>query len=373
MSKAAASNLNQPFAARLLAWFDQHGRKNLPWQHPRTAYRVWISEIMLQQTQVNTVMPYFERWMERFPELAVLAAAPLDEVLEHWAGLGYYARARNLHRAAQLCLEQHDGVLPLTTEALCELPGIGLSTANAIISQSTGQAAAVLDGNVRRVLARHAALEIWPGSTAGQETLWAEAEQRLPDSRGDDYTQAIMDLGALVCLRSKPRCAKCPVSADCQALTQDAVDRLPLAKTPTKVSQRKLYWLALLEDQQRILLQKRPPAGIWGGLWCLPEAESLQQLEQVCGIDLSGAQSLVMRVHRLSHIAMSIHPFVLDIKAGKQLISNPELQMRETPEQRWFGMEPTQVPAVPRPLAILLAELHQQFSSTELHRIRYGR
>ncbi len=365
MDTAAGSNPNQPFATRLLAWFDQHGRKNLPWQHPRTPYRVWISEIMLQQTQVSTVIPYFERWMLRFPELVTLAAAPLDDVLEHWAGLGYYARARNLHRAAKLCMERHDGDLPLTAEELCELPGIGLSTANAIISQSTGLPAAVLDGNARRVLARHISLEIWPGSPAGQKILWAKAEQRLPKSRGDDYTQAIMDLGALVCLRSKPRCTECPVSEDCRALLEGAVNRLPVAKTPTKVSQRGVYWLALLDEQQRILLQKRPPTGIWGGLWCLPEADSLQQLELDCGLDLSTAQSLDKRAHRLTHIAMSIHPLLLDAKSGKQVKPNPELQVREATEQRWFGLEPTQLPGIPRPLVTLLAELRQQYSSAK--------
>jgi len=372
MATAANRNLGQSFATRLLAWFDQNGRKNLPWQEPRTPYRVWISEIMLQQTQVSTVIPYFERWMLRFPELAQLAAAPLDEVLEQWAGLGYYARARNLHHSAQLCLAQHDGGLPLTAEALSELPGIGLSTANAIISQSTGQPAAVLDGNVRRVLARHAALEVWPGSSAGQKFLWSEAEQRLPKARGDDYTQAIMDLGALVCLRSRPRCAVCPVSEDCKALLEGAADRLPVAKTPTKVSQRKLYWLALLDDHQRILLQKRPPAGIWGGLWCLPEAESLQQLQQDCGFDLSQAQALDMRAHRLSHIAMSIHPLVLNGKPGMQVKSNLELQVGEASEQRWFGLEPTQLPAVPRPLAVLLAELRQQHPDAGSGKIAAG-
>lgn len=365
MDKAPGSNLKQPFATRLLAWFDQHGRKDLPWQQPRTPYRVWISEIMLQQTQVSTVIPYFERWMQQFPELAKLAAAPLDEVLEHWAGLGYYARARNLHRAAQLCLDQHTGALPLQAGVLCELPGIGLSTANAIISQATGQPAAVLDGNVRRVLARHVALEIWPGSTAGQKILWSEAEQRLPESRGDDYTQGIMDLGALVCLRSKPHCAVCPVSEDCQSLLDGAVDRLPVAKSPTKVSHRELYWLALLDEQQRILLQKRPATGIWGGLWCLPEAESILQLEQDCGLDLSRAETLGMRTHRLSHISMSIHPLVLGGPSGKQAISKPDPQIREAPEQRWFGLEPAQLPAVPRPVAVLVAELQKQYSGDE--------
>lgn len=360
MDMPAGSNPDQPFATRLLAWFDQHGRKSLPWQHPRTAYRVWVSEIMLQQTQVSTVIPYFERWMQRFPELAELAEAPLDEVLEHWAGLGYYARARNLHRAAQICLEQHQGDLPLAAEALCELPGIGLSTANAIVSQSTGQPAAVLDGNVRRVLARHAALEIWPGSPAGQKILWSEAEERLPESRGDDYTQAIMDLGALVCTRSKPLCPECPVNADCLALAGNSVDRLPVAKPTAKVSQRTLYWLALLDENNRILLQKRPPAGIWGGLWSLPEAQSLQELEQQCGLDLSGALGLQQRPHRLSHIAMSIHPIVLSSQTVGQVVSSGQVRLAEPAQQQWFGLTATELPAVPRPLAVLLNEIRGQ-------------
>jgi len=357
MVTAASSDSSQSFATRMLDWFDQHGRKDLPWQQPRTPYRVWISEIMLQQTQVTTVISYFERWMLRFPDLAELAAAELDEVLEHWAGLGYYARARNLHRAAQLCVKQHGGELPLEPAQICDLPGIGLSTANAIISQSTDQPAAVLDGNVRRVLARHVGLEVWPGSAAGQKILWHEAEQRLPRKRGADYTQAIMDLGALVCLRSKPKCSECPVSDDCQALARNAVNLLPIPKPITKVSARELFWLALLDSQQRILLQKRPPSGIWGGLWCLPEASSLPQLELQCGLDLSAARMLEMRQHRLSHIAMSIHPVVLCSKPHKPLLSNHELQVSDTAEQKWFALQPSQLPAVPKPLADLLKEL----------------
>jgi A/G-specific adenine glycosylase len=359
-----SATTKQNFAARLLAWFDQHGRKDLPWQQPRTAYRVWISEIMLQQTQVSTVIPYFERWMQRFPDLTELAAAPLDEVLEHWAGLGYYARARNLHRAAQLCVEQHHGKLPQSEETLCELPGIGLSTANAIISLSTGQPAVILDGNVRRVLARHAGLDVWPGSTSGQKALWTEAEQRLPQDRGDDYSQAIMDLGALLCTRSNPRCPACPVSADCQALAQGKVDRLPLPKPPTRVTQRSLYWLALLDEQQRILLQKRPPAGIWGGLWSLPEAQSLQDLEQQVGFDLSTAHALQQRQHRLSHIAMSIHPIVLNSQAAQQVVSSGPTRINESVQQQWFSLAAAELPAVPRPLAILLGEIRSQINAT---------
>jgi len=207
------------FAERLLAWWEVNGRHDLPWQHPRTPYRVWISEIMLQQTQVATVIPYFDRWMRDFPDVATLAAASLDSVLSHWSGLGYYARARNLHRAALQCVQEHGGRLPAAAEELVALPGIGLSTANAIISQATDQPAAVLDGNVRRVLARHAAVDGWPGRAAVQKRLWTEAEARLPNDRGADYSQAIMDLGATVCMRSKAACELCPVSADCGAPT----------------------------------------------------------------------------------------------------------------------------------------------------------
>jgi len=346
-----AKRQTAPFADRLLDWFDQHGRKDLPWQHPRDPYRVWISEIMLQQTQVSTVIPYFQKWMQQFPDTEALARAELDEVLTLWAGLGYYARARNLHKAAQICQQEFDGELPLSVEELCNLPGIGLSTANAIISQSTGTPAAVLDGNVRRVLARHTRLEEWPGSASAQRTLWQEAEQRLPTTRGDDYTQAIMDLGAMLCVRNKPRCPDCPVSEDCRALTDGLVDQLPLPKPKTKVSQRQLYWLAIMDSESRILLQKRPPAGIWGGLWCLPEASSLAELEQDSGLDLSAVELLPPRKHRLSHIAMSIHPVLLSSNNAKQVIS----QVRFAAEQDWFTLEPESLPGIPRPLTDLIA------------------
>ncbi|NNK37435.1 MAG: A/G-specific adenine glycosylase, partial [Xanthomonadales bacterium] len=213
----------RPFAERLLVWWDRHGRKHLPWQQPRTPYRVWVSEIMLQQTQVATVIPYFERWMARFPDIESLAEAPLDDVLSHWSGLGYYARARNLHKTARRCRDDHGGELPLETTALSALPGIGESTANAIVSQATDRPAAVLDGNVRRVLARHAAIEGWTGKASVQKALWTEAVDRLPAARGADYTQAVMDLGALVCTRSSPACVDCPVSEDCAALQRGRV------------------------------------------------------------------------------------------------------------------------------------------------------
>jgi len=339
----------QPFARRLLAWWDIHGRKDLPWQHPRTPYRVWVSEIMLQQTQVTTVIPYFERWMQRFPGIPDLAAAPLDDVLTHWAGLGYYARARNLHKAATICLEHHASELPASAAELAALPGIGLSTANAIVSQSSDVPAAVLDGNVRRVLARHAMIDGWTGSPPVQQALWAEAEARLPSRRGADYTQAIMDLGAMLCTRSNPGCPRCPVRADCKALAVDAVDRYPAAKPKTKVTDRAVFMLILRDDGQRVLLEKRPPAGIWGGMWCLPEADSLAALEEKTGLALDGATRFTPREHRLTHLRMVIEPVAVR--------SAHPTRVKCVAEQLWVAPEAGLKLGVPKPVADLLAEL----------------
>ena len=337
------------FASRLLGWWDAHGRKDLPWQHPRTPYRVWVSEIMLQQTQVTTVIPYFERWMQRFPGIPELAAAPLDEVLTHWAGLGYYARARNLHKAAQLCLEKYAGDLPSTAAELAALPGIGLSTANAIVSQASDVPAAVLDGNVRRVLARHAMIEGWTGSPPVQQSLWAEAESRLPAQRGADYTQAIMDLGAMVCIRSKPDCPQCPVRGDCKALAADSVTRFPAPKPKTKVTDRAVFMLIARDAQHRVLMEKRPPAGIWGGLWCLPESDSLVGLEEKTGLALDAATRLTPREHRLTHLRMVIQPVMVH--------SARPTRVRCDTEQRWIAPEAGAKLGVPKPVADLLGEL----------------
>jgi len=339
----------QPFAKRLLDWWDRHGRKDLPWQHPRSAYRVWISEIMLQQTQVATVIPYFERWMQRFPDIGILAAADPDEVLAHWAGLGYYARARNVHRAAVACVAQQGGELPSTAAALEELPGIGRSTAHAIVSLSTGQPAAILDGNVRRVLARHARVEGWSGSAPVQKLLWREAESRLPTGRGDDYSQAIMDLGALLCTRSNPACGDCPVSGDCGALLADAVDRYPAPRPGTRVREQSVYFLIARDEKQRVLLEKRPAAGIWGGLWCLPDASDLPGLERKTGLELGASRLLPERKHRLSHILMYIHP----VMTGKLRST----QVRCSGQTDWFDVEQQEELGVPKPVADLLREL----------------
>ena len=260
------------FAERLLAWFDVHGRKDLPWQVD-DSYAIWISEIMLQQTQVQTVIPYYERFMLRFPDAVALADAPLDEVLHHWSGLGYYARARNLHAAAEIVRDQHGGRFPTSFDDVEALPGVGRSTAGAIIALSSGERHPILDGNVKRVLARHAAIDGWPGKTDVANALWALAEEHTPTERVADYTQAIMDLGATLCTRSRPRCAACPVHADCRACAMDAVERFP-GKKPKKAKPRKVTTMLMAVSRDSLYLERRPAAGIWGGLWSLPEVDN---------------------------------------------------------------------------------------------------
>jgi A/G-specific adenine glycosylase len=337
----------RPFSERLLAWWDENGRQDLPWQHPRTPYRVWISEIMLQQTQVATVIPYFERWMEQFPDISSLATAPLDGVLSLWSGLGYYARARNLHRSAVLCMEEHSGRLPASAQELSALPGIGLSTANAIVSQSSDQPAAVLDGNVRRTLARHLALEGWTGKASVQKNLWEVAEARLPNERGADYTQAIMDLGALVCTRSGPDCDACPVSEDCKAHHLGQVDSYPWRKPPTKVSEKTIHMLILRDATGRVLLEKRPPTGIWGGLWSFPEGGSIESVEQKLGLQGTSVTRLPEFEHRLSHVQMLIHPSLATVTEGRQV--------KCSQQQMWFDPADRLGLGIPKPVSELLA------------------
>ena len=304
---------------------------------------------MLQQTQVATVIPYFENWMRTFPDIATLAAGSLDAVLSLWSGLGYYARARNLHKAAQLCKKDSDGELPAGAKALSALPGIGLSTANAIVSLSTGQPAAVLDGNVRRTLARHGAIAGWSGKAAVQKSLWKEAEERLPEKRGADYTQAIMDLGAMVCTRSSPSCELCPVSADCQALQQGRVDRFPSPKPPTRVTNKTICMLILRDSENRVLLEKRPPIGIWGGLWSLPEGGSIKDIEDKLGLTVNNPCRLPPVEHRLSHMLISIRPVLASAGAATQV------KCKE--DQSWFAQKDQPGLGLPKPVSELLKNL----------------
>lgn len=259
------------FAERVLEWFDQHGRTHLPWQQDRTAYRVWISEIMLQQTQVATVISYYEKFMTSFPTVQALADASEDEVLSHWAGLGYYSRARNLHKAAKLVCTDFNGEMPNTLDNMMLLSGIGRSTAGAILSLSQNQKHPILDGNVKRVLSRYHAVAGWPGKSAVLKQLWALAEQHVPDSRNADYTQVMMDLGATLCTRSKPNCEQCPLQADCQAYADGNPADYPGKKPKKTIPTKQAVLLLVMQDNGSTLIEKRPPTGIWGGLWSLPQ------------------------------------------------------------------------------------------------------
>lgn len=300
------------FQHRLLRWFDHYGRHDLPWQSPRSAYRVWVSEIMLQQTQVATVIPYFERFMERFPTLEALACAPQDEVLHLWTGLGYYARARNLHKAAQLAMAEHGGELPTqSVDMLMTLPGIGRSTAGAIIAQSTGQQAAILDGNVKRSLTRLHAVAGWPGQPAVERALWALAEYFTPTTRLADYTQAVMDFGATLCKRSKPDCLICPFNDVCRAYAQGEPQRFPESKPKKVTPTRETLMLMLQDPQGRVWLEQRPPSGLWGGLWSLPQFEHHGELNHWLEDNVVAAQRLAPLpafTHTFSHFKLLITP-----------------------------------------------------------------
>lgn len=302
----------EAFQRRLLAWFDQYGRHDLPWQSPRTAYRVWVSEIMLQQTQVATVIDYFERFMARFPTLQALADAPQDEVLHLWTGLGYYARARNLHKAAQQVAADHHAQLPVDSlEALMALPGIGRSTAGAIIAQSTGKRAVILDGNVKRSLARLHAVDGWPGKPAVERQLWALADIYTPEERLADYTQAMMDFGATLCKRSQPACTQCPFNDVCLARAEGNVQGYPQSKPKKALPTRQTLMLILEDAQGRIWLEQRPPSGLWGGLWSLPQFDSQDALVDWLATHVKEARqqaSLPAFVHTFSHFRLAITP-----------------------------------------------------------------
>ena len=309
------------FASRLLAWFDEHGRKDLPWQQNTTPYRVWVSEIMLQQTQVQTVIPFFQRFMDSFPDIASLAAAEQDEVLSHWSGLGYYARARNLHKAAQTLRDEYDGRFPELIDDVLTLSGIGRSTAGAILSISKGKRHAILDGNVKRVLARHDAVAGWPGKTAVANKLWQIAERYTPEPRVAEYTQAIMDLGATLCTRSKPACGKCPVRDDCSALQLETVADYP-GRKPKAVKPLRSTTMILAKTNGQIYLERRPEAGIWGGLWSLPELGERSILDwcnEVLGSTATETVSWDVLRHSFSHYDLDIQPIVVRVEsdAGK--------------------------------------------------------
>ena len=303
----------ESLAQRLLQWYDRNGRHDLPWQHPRTPYRTWVAEIMLQQTTVATVVPYFRRFLDTFPDLDTLAAADPDRVLSLWSGLGYYARGRNLHAAAQRIRDDHGGEFPRTREALEALPGIGRSTAAAILAQAFGLRHPILDGNVKRVLSRLRTVPGWPGSSRTSRALWTLAEELTPHQRVADYTQAIMDLGATCCTRNRPDCSACPWRADCAAHRQGRVTEFPAPRPrPSSPRRRRAITLLLLRDDAgQLLLEQRPPSGIWGGLRGFPEIagdDDLETLSRRLGGTITIEGELPPLTHALSHFDMVITP-----------------------------------------------------------------
>ena len=339
------------FSSRLLAWFDISGRHDLPWQHPRMPYRVWLSEVMLQQTQVQVVIPYFERFVAALPDIATLAAAPLDEVLALWSGLGYYARARNLHAAAQRCVQLHGCELPRDIDALRALPGIGRSTAGAILAQAWGDRFAILDGNVKRVLARWHGIEGWPGTPAVEKQLWALAGLHLPETRLADYTQAQMDFGATLCTRHDPACVLCPLQSDCIALREGRVAELPTPKPGKPLPERRAIMLWAENREGSVLLQRRPPAGIWASLWSMPEAADHDGARLWFDANLAGdydrATPLAPIAHGFTHYRLQIQPLRWrGVALRTQVADNDHL--------RWVARDQLRSLGIPAPIRKLL-------------------
>ncbi|WP_392558299.1 A/G-specific adenine glycosylase [Orbus mooreae] len=298
------------FSTNVLAWYRQYGRQTLPWQIEKTPYHVWLSEVMLQQTQVSTVIPYFTRFIERFPTVTDLANAPLDDVLHLWTGLGYYARARNLHKTAQIIAEKFVGIFPTKFEDVLNLPGIGRSTAGAILSLSQKQYFAILDGNCKRVLARYFAIDGWPGVKTVENQLWQLAEQVTPQHDVDQFNQAMMDIGAMICTRSKPKCTLCPLHKDCIAYATDSWQSYPTKKPQQTIPTKTAYFLILQHDNA-IWLEKRPPAGIWGGLYCFPQFTHYDDLKNWLkkqDIITTELTQLIAFKHTFSHFHLDIVP-----------------------------------------------------------------
>lgn len=342
------------FADQVLKWFDKHGRKDLPWQQNPTPYRVWVSEIMLQQTQVQTVIPYYQRFMDSFPELHLLAGAPQDNVLHHWSGLGYYARARNLHKAAQLIHEGYHGCFPEDIEHVMRLPGIGRSTAGAILSLACGQRHAILDGNVKRVLARFHAVEGWPGKSPLLKQLWSLSEAATPARRVADYNQAMMDLGATICRRGKPDCGNCPLRSGCKAFQSGLQQSLPYPRPRRDLPVRTVQMLLLLNPQQEVYLEKRPASGIWGGLWSFPEFETPLALRDWCDQSSITQDADVWPAlrHTFSHFHLDITPHCIKLQ-------NPLLSVMEEGRGVWYNTRQSGALGFAAPVQRLLAQLQE--------------
>jgi A/G-specific adenine glycosylase len=357
--------MGQPlFSDALLSWYEKHGRHDFPWQQKRSLYRIWLAENMLQQTQVATVIPYYQRFLESFPDLSDLISASLDDVLVLWAGLGYYTRARNLHKAAQVIAREHHGCFPEQYEEVLALPGIGRSTAGAILAQALDQRYVILDGNVKRVLCRYFAIEGWPGKREVENTLWLKAEACTPHERPADYTQAIMDMGAIVCSRGVPACTVCPLQQGCQALNTGQVIKFPTPRPRKPLPVKATRMLLLTNGCGEILLEKRPPSGIWGGLWSLPEMELEQDIGAFCksrwGYRTDSTEDIPGLRHTFSH-------YHLDITPCKVAVRDSETEVREPGLQQWCGINGIESLALASPVAGLI---QQHFAKAQSGRNR---
>ncbi len=344
------------FATTVLQWFDRYGRHNLPWQTNPTPYRVWLSEIMLQQTQVTTVIPYFQKFIKSFPSLKALANADQDDVLAHWSGLGYYARARNLHACAKAIVSKHQGRFPKTVAELAALPGIGRSTAGAILSLAMKLPAPILDGNVKRVLTRYFAIAGWPGKSDIQQQLWEVSTQYTPTTRTNDFNQAMMDLGATVCTRSKPACTQCPLQTHCQAHLTDTIALYPTRKPKPNRPEKQTTMLILQNQTNQVLLQKRPPTGIWGGLWSFPELNHNSSKKQIIAwcqtqfhCDVLAQQFGDYVTHDFSHFRLHILPCHLQIAVKNQVMDCDNLI--------WYNVADALPGGIAAPIKNLLASI----------------
>ncbi len=359
--------MSTDFSQRLLQWFDRHGRKDLPWQRSRDPYRIWVSEIMLQQTQVNTVIPYYTRFLERFPDIATLARASQDEVLHRWTGLGYYARGRNLHKAAQIILQQYAGAFPTDIDSVCALPGIGRSTAGAILAFAHGQRHAILDGNVKRVLTRYHGLAGWPGGREVETRLWQLAEQLTPTNRLQDYTQAIMDLGATVCRRRKPMCPGCPLVDTCTAHAEGDPQAYPTSKPRQTLPEKHVAMLMIRNHQGHVLLQQRPPVGVWGGLWGFPECATPDDTTRWCrdtlGLEVATDTPWPALRHTFSHFHLHITPIparVLGENGGGN--GGTSGKIMEPAGAVWYNLSLPDERGLAAPVKSLLEQLRTQCS-----------
>ncbi|MFA9215524.1 MAG: A/G-specific adenine glycosylase [Sphingomonadaceae bacterium] len=351
------------FSADLIAWQQVHGRHVLPWQNTRDAYLIWLSEIMLQQTQVAAVLGYYARFLDRFPTLQSLAAAPVEDVMAQWSGLGYYTRARNLHKCAQQVVAQYDGVFPSDPRLLAELPGIGRSTAAAIAAFSSGTRAAIMDGNVKRVFARVFGIDSYPGERKTEEALWRRAEALLPEQGIESYTQGLMDMGATLCTRSSPSCERCPMQARCVAFATGRTKELPVRK-PKKVSPEKQASMLLIVDNGQVLLEQRPASGIWGGLLSLPELDghALAEDDDIAALDAAALMLAVDRfgtlesyerlstiTHVFTHYKLHIAPYRITLAQRRQLVAQGG--------HLWYDSSAIDTAPLPAPIKKLLLEL----------------